>query len=109
MKPEIKAQFVHNLRVTRVPQVTDAELVIFPHSARTQGIDAWGVLCALSPWFASIRREHDSETNFFHTEREAILKWSGLTLEELDELIEANDILGLSFSQIADMIEGEWD
>ena len=45
---------------------------------------------------------------FYFYLRDELIRWSGLTDNDLNDLITWNDVMELSFAEIADQIEKEW-
>lgn len=111
MRTDVKAAFVSQLRSfveEEIAQVAGVEYVLTPtHEA----FDAYGVLAYLflqntgSPvGFVPTTEPFE----FFFLDRRGLLAWSEITPAELNNLIELNDVEGLNFSEIANVIEGEW-
>lgn len=114
MTPEVREMYVAALRYAHrggVPKVTGMEMY---KMGLTEAFDAFAILCGVhaitqhpSVTFVPMRGNPNS---FFYFPRADVLVWSGITENQIEELIEMNDVLGLSFAEIADTVEsGAWD
>ena len=109
MKTDIREQFVELLRsADPADQCVLAECICTP---RKTFLDAYGVLATLFMTvedllvgFVPLR---NNPNEYFFLTRTEVLGWSGLTSDELTQLIDWNDS-GLTFAEIADRIEQEW-
>ncbi len=109
MNAHVKDLFIHELRTTQLPQIEEFEMV---QIGETVGVDAYGLLailyCAANPCFIGFVPMRGNPLAYFFQPRFFLLAWAELTDAELTALIEMNDAEGLSFAQIADVIEQEW-